>query len=1344
MESGDRAAEELTSTPQERESSPIAWARHAAVSTVLVAIAFIQSPGLIASDTKIDLLISPTRFMARALRMWDPQGFFGQVQNQAYGYLFPMGPFHAILTALDVPAWVVQRSWWALILVVSYLGFVLLARALGIGSLTAQVVAGFLFALSPRVLSVMGPSSIEVWPGALAAWVLLPLVIGLQRGEPRRYAVLSAALVGCVGGVNAVATFAVIPLAAWWLLVQPRGPRWRVMVLWWPPLVAAACAWWLGALFLLGVYSPPFLDYIESASVTTTAATVVDALRGTTNWLPYISETLPGGRSLLTDPVVILNSGLVVVAGLVGLTLPRLRHRGFLTSGLLLGLVLVTLGHVGSVSGLAAAEVQELLDGVLAPLRNTHKFDVIIRLPLLLGLCHAVTLALRATAGAADLVARTGVVLTVASCLVGAVLPAWSGRIAPSQAMEQIPGYWEDAVAWLDSHSEGTALLVPSSSFATYLWGTLTDEPIQPLATSAWAVRNNVPLTPPGTIRLLDAVTDQLSGDTAGEGLADALGRAGVTELVVRNDLRTDVDAARAQTMRSTLLAAPGIELAATFGPAIGGTGLLDLDQERLFADGGWQQNRPAVEIYRVEPQRTIPDRQLVSQTPTVVGDAGSLFVTDALGWTTGRRVLTGGDAQSLERRPSGPLIVTDGLRRQETTFGSVDRQRSATLAPDEPYRATRPVHDYLDPADERWVATAEVTGVRAIRASSSEAWAGTVGGVRPGRAPASAFDGDVRTSWVATDAAGWLRVDLAATVDTRVRLVTHEPRGVRQRFEVRTRDGWESVDLDGSADAIVEVGEVDRIHVRGTRLSPGRLSLAEVEIEDVSVFRTLAIPPTPATWGTPDAMVFGLDPGRRTGCLEVVGVTRCRAGVEERGESAFLLDRTVSLDGAADYEISGMARPLGSDRLDRELQGEGARVSASSTVNQDARASATMAVDGDLSTAWIADPDDDDPTLTVTLPEPRSIDALTLRTDRRMPASRVERATLIFDDGSQRRVVLEDGQATFDAVRASSVEIHLTSREDARDSDAFGFSRPLPVGVSEMSIGSDPGPSRRLLDRHERPFSARCGLGPTLEIDGTRVRTRIRATVGEVATGRAVPFEPCDGQGTVRLGAGRVNVVASASESFTIERLALESVAGVPSGTVDPSEGVLLSTGHNSNPGWVAQADGRRAPSVRADGWQQAWVVPHAAEPSITFAPAGTYRNVLRYGFAAALLLPIVFAVPRRRPLARTRALDAGPRRWVLALVSGIALTLVGGPVAAALAGVAVLAALAWRPTAVVAPWVAGGAASVSIAAYVLKPWGATGAWIGDAAWPQWASLVALAAVVAAGLARDMAGRST
>lgn len=184
MESGDRAAEELTSTPQERESSPIAWARHAAVSTVLVAIAFIQSPGLIASDTKIDLLISPTRFMARALRMWDPQGFFGQVQNQAYGYLFPMGPFHAILTALDVPAWVVQRSWWALILVVSYLGFVLLARALGIGSLTAQVVAGFLFALSPRVLSVMGPSSIEVWPGALAAWVLLPLVIGLQRGSP--------------------------------------------------------------------------------------------------------------------------------------------------------------------------------------------------------------------------------------------------------------------------------------------------------------------------------------------------------------------------------------------------------------------------------------------------------------------------------------------------------------------------------------------------------------------------------------------------------------------------------------------------------------------------------------------------------------------------------------------------------------------------------------------------------------------------------------------------------------------------------------------------------------------------------------------------------------------------------------------------------------------------------------------------------------------------------------------------------------------------------------------------------------------------------------------------------
>ena len=63
----------------------------------------------------------------------------------------------------------------------------------------------------------------------------------------------------------------------------------------------------------------------------------------------------------------------------------RTRHRVFLALGVATGLVLVTMGHVGSTTGWGAADLRTLLDGVLSPLRNVHKFDLVLRLPLALG-----------------------------------------------------------------------------------------------------------------------------------------------------------------------------------------------------------------------------------------------------------------------------------------------------------------------------------------------------------------------------------------------------------------------------------------------------------------------------------------------------------------------------------------------------------------------------------------------------------------------------------------------------------------------------------------------------------------------------------------------------------------------------------------------------------------------------------------------------------------------------------------------------------------------------------------------------------------------------------------------
>jgi arabinofuranan 3-O-arabinosyltransferase len=78
-------------------------------------------PGKILADTKIDMPIDPIGFLGRALHLWDIEQF-GQLQNQAAGYLFPMGPFYALGHLAGIPGWITQRMWLGLLLCVAFLG----------------------------------------------------------------------------------------------------------------------------------------------------------------------------------------------------------------------------------------------------------------------------------------------------------------------------------------------------------------------------------------------------------------------------------------------------------------------------------------------------------------------------------------------------------------------------------------------------------------------------------------------------------------------------------------------------------------------------------------------------------------------------------------------------------------------------------------------------------------------------------------------------------------------------------------------------------------------------------------------------------------------------------------------------------------------------------------------------------------------------------------------------------------------------------------------------------------------------------------------------------------------
>ena len=184
-------------------------------------------------------------------------------------------------------------------------------------------------------------------------------------------------------------------------------------------------------------------------------------------------------------------------------------------------MVLLGVGYSGGLGSPVAQHVQAFLDAGGAPLRNVHKLESLIRIPVVLGLAQLLgriplpgsdpkALWLNAIAHP-ERDKRVAVGIVVLTALMAATSLAWTGRITPPGTFTAIPRYWQETAEWLSAHNTGTptpgrVLVVPGTPFATQLWGTTHDEPLQVLGDSPWGVRDSIPLTPPQTIRALDSV----------------------------------------------------------------------------------------------------------------------------------------------------------------------------------------------------------------------------------------------------------------------------------------------------------------------------------------------------------------------------------------------------------------------------------------------------------------------------------------------------------------------------------------------------------------------------------------------------------------------------------------------------------------------------------------------------------------------------------------------------------------------------------------------------------------------------------------------------------------------
>ena len=288
------------------ERSAAGWAVLATYAW-LVAMAFLQRPGETTFDTKFDLTSDVERFLVQSLSLWKQDSNFGELQNQAYGYLFPQGAFFLLGDNLGVPDWVVQRAWTALLLVVAFEGARRLWQALRPeASPWSAWVAGIAFATAPRLLGLVGVLSAEILPTAVLPWVVLPIVLAQQgRVGVRAGALWSGVAVLFIGGVNAVENLAALPLPLFVVLSTLGRPGGGRLVRWWLGATALASAWWMLPLLVLGRYSPPFLDYIETSAAVVRPLGWTNVARGADHWVSYVfvggDPWWPGSYELSTD-----------------------------------------------------------------------------------------------------------------------------------------------------------------------------------------------------------------------------------------------------------------------------------------------------------------------------------------------------------------------------------------------------------------------------------------------------------------------------------------------------------------------------------------------------------------------------------------------------------------------------------------------------------------------------------------------------------------------------------------------------------------------------------------------------------------------------------------------------------------------------------------------------------------------------------------------------------------------------------------------------------------------------------------------------------------------------------
>jgi hypothetical protein len=971
---------------------------------------FLSRSGQVAADTKAYLYLDPSRLTASAASMWDPSTGLGTVTHQNIGYLFPMGPYYALIHGLGIPMWVGQRIWMGSLMFAAGMGVAYCARRLGLEGV-GRAVAAFAYTLTPYTIDYLDRTSAILMPWSGLGWMIGFTALAARTGR-WRYPAGFALVVALVGGVNATSILLVLLGPAWWLAhaawvsreIPPR--RAAVAGLRIGALSALVSLWWAAGLWAESAYGINVLRVTETIPTVSHTSSASEVLRGLGYWYFYGWDkvqpwTLPAVAYMRSLWLLALSLAVPVIAIGLGLV-TRWRYRSFALGLVGLGTVIAVGAYPYDRPSWWGSLIKDLSAGSTLALAG-RSVDRVVPLVVL-------GLALLMGMGVASIELRSpgiGAIAGVACLgLVAADLPPlWSGNMIASNLSRPsaLPSYWTAATSYLNSLDPNTRVLgLPGEDFAAYAWG-VTEDPIAAgLLTRGYVQRQVVPSGTPAAANLLQALDEPIQEGTLDTSALAPLARLmSVGQVLLQSDLQYErYHLPLPQALWLEMNPPPsGLTGPTTFGnPNVAPTIRYPLDSEARLGLPTGTPNPPALAAYDVSNPRPLIRTESPGQTLLLAGDGRGVVEAAGAGLLDGNPAIlyaatASHDPTVLARAEQGQptVVLTDTNALAVQTWGSLRDNVGEVQQPGVSPLAQNP-SDYsvaMFPREGTSDQTvAEVSGIASVAATNY----GDSLAFTPEDRPVNAVDGNPDTAWTfgarAPVGGTRLRINLRGPVTTdHIDLVQYQ--GLRSKRRII------SVTLlfDGSQPVTVPVTKAS-VTRRGqtVRFSPRTFSRFDVVVNGATGgsdknydglpavgFDEIGIPGVSAASESlqlPTDILSALGPASLANPLDIL-LQRIRGIEPPRHDPEPNMSRTFDLPTTRTFTVSGTAEINygDSDYLVNQLIGltpqgplpkptpagapgpaEVVAANSSTRLDGDRSARANAAVDGDPSTSWIAE----------------------------------------------------------------------------------------------------------------------------------------------------------------------------------------------------------------------------------------------------------------------------------------------------------------------------------------------------------------------------------------------------